>query len=304
MKVLDKLRSVAGRLSGGGVPDAPKEAEVLVTEALGIERADLYSGRAELTQDECARLDELTERRLTGEPLQYIVGHILFWGLTIRVGPGVLIPRPETELLVETALEVLTQRPVSRGWDPGIEERDLPVFRPVKSPAVSARILDVCTGSGCIALALAKRLPSAIVYGVEKSGAALHYALINARENGLDNACFIQGDLFDPLGPARFQCIVSNPPYIRSGDIAGLQSEVRDFEPREALDGGMDGLSFYRRILAGTVERLSTQGVLLLEVGWGQAAEIRALASAAGMGKVSFVRDFAGIERIAVVRSA
>jgi release factor glutamine methyltransferase len=276
VKALDKLISVAALLAGPDVPDPAKESEILVTEALGIDKAALYSGSVVLTREQCDRLDMLTGRRLKGEPLQYVVGHVGFWGLTIRVGPGVLIPRPETELLVETALKELNQEPV--------------------------RILDLCTGSGCIALALAKHLPSAIVYGVDKSGTALGYALINARENGIENVCFIEGDLFDPLGPVQFPCIVSNPPYIRSGDIAGLQKEVRDFEPRQALDGGEDGLTFYRRIFEGVSGHLSSGGVLLLEVGWGQAGEIRNLASSAGMASISFVRDYAGIERVAVIR--
>jgi release factor glutamine methyltransferase len=276
VKALDKLISVAALLAGPDVPDPAKESEILVTEALGIDKADLYSGSVVLTQEQCDRLDMLTGRRLKGEPLQYIVGHVGFWGLTIRVGPGVLIPRPETELLVETALRELNQEPV--------------------------RILDLCTGSGCIALALAKHLPSAIVYGVEKSVTALNYAAANARDNGMDNVHFVRGDLFGPLGCARFRCIVSNPPYVRSGDIAGLQREVRDFEPAEALDGGEDGLSFYRRIFADAPIRLSSGGVLILEMGWGQATEIRNMAWAAGMGRVSFVSDFSGIERIVVAR--
>lgn len=262
---------------------------MLIAEGLGVDKAGIYSGGAGLTPDECDRLDSLTARRLKGEPVQYIVGSVGFWGLTIRVGPGVLIPRPETELLVETALKELG-RPAG---DASAVARVLPRMR----------ILDLCTGSGCIALALAKHFPSAIVYGIEKSGTALNYALTNARHNGIRNVCFIVGDLFGPLRPVQFQCILSNPPYVRSGDIAGLQREVRDFEPLEALNGGEDGLSFYRRIFADAGTRLASGGLLLLEVGWGQAEAIRHMASAAGMASVSFVNDCAGIERIAVARN-
>ena len=196
-------------------------------------------------------------RRVTREPIQYILGSIDFLGLTIKVGHGVLIPRPETELLAEEAIRFSRKDtnppfpPFSKGGQGGITESE-------QSPTL-LRFLDLCTGSGCLALALARAFPDALVYGTDSEEAAISYAEENARTNGIENVLFLKGSLFEPIEkhfavPGErpvFDIIVSNPPYIRRDDLKKLQPEVKDWEPIPALDGGEDGLDFYREIISG-----------------------------------------------------
>lgn len=294
MTASEKLKQISLRFSGMEAP--AREAEILVTEALGISRSKLHTSTIEITHEDSEHIDLLAARRLKGEPMSYLLGHVGFSGLDIRVGKGVLIPRPETELMVEEAEKLIKtalndQRPAcsgrhaaqsgSSGHGPGLT------------------ILDLCTGSGCIALALASILPQAVVYGMDKSGIALSYAAKNAEINGIKNVQFAKGNLFGPIGDCLFfDCIISNPPYIRHSDIDALQVEIRDYEPREALDGGEDGLDFYRRILRDAPRFLKTGGLLILEIGADQANDIRQLAGDAGFRDIGFIKDYAGIERI------
>ncbi|MFO0754842.1 MAG: peptide chain release factor N(5)-glutamine methyltransferase, partial [Thermodesulfovibrionales bacterium] len=247
---------------------------VLVTDVLYIDPSELYRGDRELSREEEEALSALAARRAEGEPLQYLLGSVEFYGLKIHVGRGVLIPRPETELLVEETIRLLANR----------------------QPPFS--ILDLCTGSGCIALSLAKRFPEAGVYGTDASEAAMVYSIQNALENNIRNVRFLLGDLFGPVRGMRFECIISNPPYVSREEIRTLQREVRDFEPVEALDGGVDGLDFYRTIAKGAPRHLKDKGVLALEIGYGQAAEVEKILRKTGFHTINIVRDFSGIERI------
>ncbi|MBF0558267.1 MAG: peptide chain release factor N(5)-glutamine methyltransferase [Nitrospirae bacterium] len=275
MNVLSKVKDVTEVFRRSGIEEPGREAEMLVTGLLEIDRATLYAGDVDMPEDRAKYIDGLAERRTRGEPLQYLTGHVLFCGLKINVGSGVLIPRPETELLVEEAIRLIRQK----GTGP-------------------LTILDLCTGSGCIALALARHFPDATVYGVDASEHALEYATRNAAANNIHNAEFRRGDLWDPVNGMSFDCVVSNPPYVVRDEIETLQKEVRDHEPFAALDGGVDGLDFYKRIFREAPAYLREDGIIILEAGFGQADAIRELAQLTGFKQYDFIKDFAGIERI------
>jgi release factor glutamine methyltransferase len=275
MTALDKMREIAALLRQSGVEDPAREAEMLITGILHIDRTDLYSRDAYVPEAVSRHITDLAIRRNMGEPIQYLIGHVLFYGLTLSIGSGVLIPRPETELLVEETLKAVELQASSH-----------------------LTILDLCTGSGCIALALARHLPGAIVYGVDSSEAALVYATQNALANDIHNVRFKLGDLLAPLGAMRFDCIVSNPPYIRHDEIRTLQREIREYEPITALDGGKDGLDFYRRIFRHAPAHLKEKGLIMLETGFDQSASVCALALRAGFTQLKVIKDFAGIERV------
>jgi release factor glutamine methyltransferase len=278
MRLLDALKSSTEYLEKAGIEDAFADAEILTFHAAGADRLAAYRENPEITKTLQAKIRRLTERRAEGEPLQYIVGHVDFLGLTIAVGKGVLIPRPETELVVEEAI-----RAIGRG----------------AVPPPAARILDLCTGSGCIALAIAKALPDADVCGTDVSRVALRFARENAGANGIGNVSFLQGSLFGPLPAGEtFDLIVSNPPYIASAGIPGLQREIRDWEPLEALDGGADGLDFYREIFSSACGYLRPGACIICELGFGQAVTVEEVAKKAGFRNISVRKDLAGIERI------
>ncbi len=272
------LRELSRAFRGEGIEEPEREAEILVCHALGISRTELYMDACHVDERALRVLDSLFRRRLRREPIEYLTGCAEFYGMRFRVGPGVLIPRPETEMLVEEAVRILNAR---------------------KSAAVD--VLDICTGSGCIAAAIAAEVPSARVVATDISAAAIGYAVENARLNSAGNVVFVQGDLFDPVGGRDFHIIVSNPPYVKSGDLAGLQREVSGYEPREALDGGEDGLGFYRRILEEAPQHLREDGVLLLELGAGQCGAVAGIASECGLRVARVLKDLAGIERVMVL---
>jgi release factor glutamine methyltransferase len=276
----DLIRHCAERLKGHGIQDPEKESELIVTGCAGIDRLKLYRDDPPIEQEAVAEIDAMLERRLRREPLAYILGHADFYGLDIAVGPGVLVPRPETELIVTE------------------------VLRRVKRPGAGLKVLDLCTGSGCLALAIAKELPGASVLGADVSGEALAYAKQSSRANGIENATFIKGHLFEPVGGMSFDYIVSNPPYVKRGEIDGLMPEVRDWEPREALDGGDEGLDFYRAILREAPSYLRPGGLILLELGMGQATDVARVARASGLETVGTVKDYCDIERVMVLKAA
>jgi release factor glutamine methyltransferase len=280
MNVIEKLKEVSLFLKSKGIEDAAKEAELLITETLRIDKSRLYIDSFELLPEISLRIDDFARRRVAGEPIQYLIGHVDFYGLKINVGEGVLIPRPETELLVEEAIKQIKER-----------------FRGQGSRFT---VLDLCTGSGCIALALARHLPEAFVCGVDRSEAAIRCAQQNARENNIENVFFMAGDLLKPVADMQFNCIVSNPPYIKTGDIPALQREIRDHEPPEALNGGEDGLNFYRNILMQSPRYLKKKGIIVMEVGFGQWREVEEIAYKAGISPMRFVADYSGIKRIMV----
>jgi release factor glutamine methyltransferase len=242
-------------LAKKGIENPRADAQILLGHVLGYDKTYLTVNFAEQPSEaDRNRFKELIHRRVAGWPVAYLVGTRDFYSLTFEVSPAVLIPRPDTETLV---LEALT------------------LLKPLKEPAV----LDLGTGSGCIAVTIAHEKKDARVTAVDVSPDALAVARRNAERNGVaDRVTFLQGDLFEPL-PAGIACdlVVSNPPYIAGHEFAGLQPEVRDHEPRGALDGGADGLAFYRRIAAGVGPFLKPGGRLLLEIGSTQDADVRAI---------------------------
>ncbi len=272
--VLTVLRVISEILEQKGIESARLEAEVLISHLLGISRADLYTQpQRRLKEEELLVLREMVQRRLEGEPVAYIVGEKEFWSLKLKVNPSCLIPRPETELLVEEALKVSAS-----------------LGKPLK-------ILEIGTGCGAIAIALARELGDAQIWATEISPYALQVAKENVERHGLGKRIkLLQADLYPP--ERGFSLIVSNPPYIPTQDLFKLPPEVRDYEPLEALNGGPDGLSIIRRILQGVGEYLVCGGWLLLEVGYGQAEEVMALFREGGFSEVETVRDYNGIKRV------
>ena len=225
--------------------------------------------------DRAAAFCDLVERRLAGEPIQYITGEAEFYGLPFHVNRDVLIPRPETELLVEKALAYA------------------PIFR-------SPRILDVGTGSGAIAIALAHKWPEAMVTATDLSESALETARRNAeRIEFADSIRFLQGDLLGPVAGEQFDLMVSNPPYVAENDRSTLAIEVRNYEPAQALFAGDDGLQIYRRLIPEAFKALTAGGILLLEIGYGQQEALQALLEKEGFAGIEFFSDLQGIPRVA-----
>ena len=292
MRLLDTIKSSSDYLEKSGVADPLVDAELLVLYAAGIERLRAYMDNPEADLGLLSRINRLVKRRACGEPLQYIIGHVDFLGLEIRVGKGVLIPRPETEMLVEEAIKAVGSQklpphpPLSKGGRRGGEYSSL-------------SILDLCTGSGCIALALAREFPAAEVYATDVSAKAIKYAKDNAEHNGICNIAFLKGSLFRPVEEnMAFDLITANPPYIRTSDISGLQREVREWEPLRALDGGDDGLDFYRNILLKAAGHLKEGGWIFFELGFGQAEAVAEMADNSGFKNIELIKDFAGIDRV------
>jgi release factor glutamine methyltransferase len=256
------------------------DAELLLAHALSTTRIGLIvAAKRPLSRDELARFRELVKRRRGLEPVAYILGRREFYGRTFRVDRRVLVPRPETEILVETAL-----------------------FR-TKYASMSMRALDVCTGSGCVAITLARQRPTGFVMATDASADAIAVARENANRLGAYNVALRTGDLFAAVasGPEAawgFDLVTANPPYIASPEIASLPPDVRDYEPRVALDGGADGLAVLRGIVAGAPDRLRDGGVLAVEIGAGQATGVADLFERAGFTRVEVARDYARIERV------
>ncbi len=267
-------------LGGHGVEAPRLSGELLLAQVLGCTRLELYLRFEQpLGAEELAAFKALILRRRNREPVAYILGRREFYGLEFLVGPGVLVPRPETEHLVEEALARLQ----------GLE---------------APKVLDLCTGSGAVALALASERPDALVTACDISPEALTWARRNAQNLGLQGRVrWLLGDLWEPVaaGSGFFDLITANPPYVTTAEMAELPPEVRGFEPALALAGGEDGLEVVRSIIAGAGAHLRPLGWLLLELGAGQAAPARRLALDCGaFSEASLVPDLAGIERVLV----
>lgn len=270
------------RLIKAGVNSARLEAEILLAKAIRGRRQDVY-----LEPDRVLNLEELCEqqnfirRRISREPISYILGQREFWSLDFKVTPDVLVPRPETEVLIEQLLETHKNQ-VTDG---------LP------------QILDIGTGSGIIAVVAAKEIPDSRLTAVDISPSALAVAQENSRlHNVFEQIRFIQSDLFEHV-TGRFDYILANPPYIPSRELAELMPDVRDYEPQAALDGGQDGLDYYKRIIPGAYEHLKDEGVLIMEIGMDQAMDIRCLVDQhGGYEDPEVIRDYSGRDRVVSVR--
>ena len=277
------LAAASARLARAGVESARLDAELLMAAAAGVSRAALVAGTVQIDTAAIARFERMVVRREAREPLAYIVGQREFFSLELAVRPGVLIPRPETETVAEAALDFLRARP-------------------------QASVLDIGTGSGAIAIAIAKYARAAKIVASDISKVSLEVAADNARRHRCaGRITFVQGDCFAALdgdAPAfdLFDLIVSNPPYITEAELATLAPEVRDFEPRGALEGGRDGMDFYRRIATGLQRWLVRGGEVMVEVGAGQADAVEAMMRAAGCGESARLRDLAGVERVVRAR--
>jgi release factor glutamine methyltransferase len=280
MNVAEWLALNEARLRAGPHPERARfDAGTLLLYALGRERAWLMAHPdEELGEKDERAAGELLDRRLCGEPIQYITGEAEFYGLPFRVNRDVLIPRPETEHVVEEVLELASR-------------------------FASPRIVDVGTGSGAIAVALAHHLPKSSITATDCSAAALEVARANARHNGVAaKVRFLAGDLLAPVAPEQFEIVVSNPPYVPESDRASLAVEVREFEPATALFAAGDGLSVLRRLISKAREVLVPGGWIALEIGQGQAEAVHALLADAGFAEIGFVPDLQGIPRVASAR--
>lgn len=282
--IAEAIASAAARLAAHGIENSRLDAEVLLGHVLDRDRAWLVAHYPDELDIQAGRsYDQVLDRRSAREPLQYIIGTQEFWGLLFSVTPDVLIPRPETELVVESSIQALG------GND-------------------SPLIVDLCTGSGCIAVSLAKGLPGARVFALDRSEAALAVARENARRNGVaDSVRFLAGDLFAPLDEldlsGRVDLITANPPYISTGERSALQPEVRDFEPEMALIAGPRGTEIAERIIAASPEYLRTGGSLVMEMGMGQATGLRNIVNNAGSyAAVEILKDLTGIDRVVVAK--
>lgn len=250
------------------------EAQILLAHALGCKKIDLYVRFSEEPSEEKRTVfREIVKKRSEGTPVAHLVGHREFYSLSFAVSPDVLIPRPETETLVMEALRLL-------------------------KPLVSPSVLDLGTGSGCIGLTIAKQHKSSRVTAVDISPKALAIARRNAEQHGVaERVTFLEGDLFAPVAVQTFDLIVSNPPYIAQAEFPTLDPGVRDFEPRSALDGGPDGLDFYRRLAADAGQFLNSGGTILVEIGSTQEESVRAL-FAEQMIVGNTIRDLGGRPRV------
>jgi len=271
-------RTLAARFKSNAIESSEIDARLLVGAVLGLDLTGLITAaHRQLTADESTRLEDFARRRLQSEPVARILGHKEFWGLSLELSAATLVPRPDTETVVELALELL--------------RADSALNR-------TLRIADLGTGSGAILLALLSELPNAHGFGTDISAAALQTAETNAALAGFaDRATFIVCDYATGLsGP--FDLIVSNPPYVRSADIAGLAADVREYDPRAALDGGVDGLDAYRALIPQTAGLLVPGAVLVVEAGEGQSGQIRGIMTGAGLTPAGVPKaDLAGIQR-------
>ncbi len=283
---LEALNQAVDKFRSEGIDRPRTNAELLLGAVLNVRKIDLYLDRDRiLTPQQVEKFGQFVQERLSGKPVQYILGSTEFFGFELKVNPSVLIPRPETETLVETVLENL------RGVD-----------RP--------RIIDLGTGSGAIAISLAKHLTGSHVYATDVSLEALKVAQDNARRHNVQEQIeLLSGDLFEPLKGRKLEgtinCVVSNPPYVSAEEFETLPKEVKDFEPIVALKTDEQGLSFHRKIAQNSLDFLSPGGILALEVGLGQSSKVADLIRTQdGFNRIEIRKDLGGIERVVLARRA
>lgn len=284
MTLAETLQQATNKLAGAGIGAGRFDAELLLARVLGRDRTWVFTHVHEKLETENERVfQQLVERRAGREPLQYILGKQEFWGLEFTVTRDVLIPRPETELIVETALHMLRQ---------------------TARPAV----IDLCTGSACIAVSLAKELPSARIFASDISNAAVSVARENAARHEVNGRVrFLEGDLFQPFRELdlkeRIDVITANPPYIKAHDLPELQPEVRDYEPEAALIAGPEGIEVHKRIIFEAPDFLKKNGALVMEMGIDQSgALIKLIDAAAVYDTPRVLKDLAAIDRVIIAR--
>lgn len=271
MQYQEIYRQGIATLEGAGIEEASLDARLLLEAVCGTDRTALYvHGEEELSAELEREYLQKLELRAKRIPLQHILGKTEFMGLTFLVNEDVLCPRPDTEVLVEEVLKYLHD---------------------------GMRILDIGTGSGCILLSLLHYSNDCQGVGADISGKALQTAKENAKRLSIEQACFVESDLFEKI-EGQFEIIVSNPPYIKSGDIAGLMPEVRDHDPHAALDGGADGLFFYREITEKAKDHLPGGGMLFYEIGYDQGEAVRRIMEDNGFREVEAIKDFSGLDRV------
>ena len=282
----EAYENINGRLKNSGIDNSEFESLCIFEDIMGIDRLSLaMNGRKTADENNYARALDLAGRRINGEPLQYLLGEWEFYGLRFRVGRGVLIPRPDTEILVDAVLSFFKERSKT---DP--------------------EIIDLCSGSGCIAVALAKNMPQAKVSAVEISSEAFPYLVENIRRNNVSVKLY-KGDVTDgrlldnfldeeDFGEYRkLDCVVSNPPYLTAKEMSELQTEV-GFEPKIALDGGADGLEFYRIISCLWKEIIAPGGLIAFETGYEQGEAVSDILKNSGFENITVIKDFGGRNRV------
>jgi len=276
------VETAAASLAVAGIGSAHLDAQLLLAAAAHVDRANLLSGSVDLSPETLRHFAAMIDRRAAREPMAYILGRREFYSLEFQVNREVLIPRPQTETVVDVALEFIAEHP-------------------------RARILDLGTGSGAIAVALAANAPQVSIVATDIGRPALALARRNAVNTKVaERIGFVAADLFERLeagpGLGKFDLVVSNPPYIVDDQVARLEPEVRNFEPQVALRGGPDGLDFFRRLAAGVRSRLEPGGLLVLEVGAGQDRAVATILAAAGMHPAGVIKDLDGIARVVTAR--
>lgn len=257
------------------------EARLILSKLLDVDKTYVYTnGEKEVSKEIQLKFIEIMKRRSHGYPIQYLLGEKEFMGLDFYVEEGVLIPRPDTEILVEYLIDYIN-----------INHKDKEIS-----------VLDIGIGSGAISLSIAKFCPNTFIYGVDIGDIPIKVAGINKKRFNLSNVVFLQGDMFEPLKDIikgnKFNIIVSNPPYIPKDDIEKLQIEVKDFEPRLALDGGIDGLDFYKRISEEAKDYLYKDGLLIYEIGYNQADVVEEILLKNNFKDIKILKDYQGFDRV------
>lgn len=296
----DLLTMGENQLKQAEIPDYAHDAGELMEFAFGLTRSQMFMKWADEIEDVwCDNYLDIVHKRALGEPLQYITGVQNFMGIDFKVNKNVLIPRQDTERLVENARIIVESKITKKTVD-----ADSPYIYEAVAARKNWKIFDLCCGSGAIGISMAKLCPNVKkVLCTDISGEALAVAKENAQLVGTGKKVeFALGNMFEPVGKrTKFDMIISNPPYIESSVIPTLQKEVRDYEPMLALDGGADGLDFYRAIIAKASEYLDKKGILMLEIGYNQAEQIKAMIEATNaFAKTEIIRDYGGNNRVVI----
>ena len=280
MRYAELVKQGQLKLFKAGINNADFDAWILVEKICGISRTEYFVKMHDKVDDKIVtQYFEAIEKRITHYPLQYIVGEWEFMGLPFKVNENVLIPRQDTEVLVEKALEIIEKETEKR--------------------KANLSVMDMCTGSGCIGITVAKKCPKALVSCIDISEAALNVAKENAKLNEVKNISFIHSDLYTNVNE-KYNIIISNPPYITSEEVEKLMPEVKNFEPRIALDGDEDGLKFYREIIAKSKEHLCENGYILFEIGYDQGEQVKELLREKGYTGIEVLKDFSGNDRVVI----